>query len=705
MEIQITSKGDVVAMMSDGTAVQTNDVVAKIMFADATSNIVLTADRISVNTNTAIIEADGSVRMQEGDLTLTGPSFRFDYQTRQMDWGNFRIGEQPYYARGTGLHANITNRLFTATNAEVTTDDYSHPFQKVHASELTIVPGKYMEAYNAVAYVGGVPVFYFPYYHQDLTGNPNHFSFVVGDRGTYGPYLLSSYYWTLNDELNGVLHGDWRQKRGFGVGPDVNYNLGRLGEGTARYYYAHDEEPGTDPVTGAPLPENRQRAYFTYNASPFTNFNLMSQVAYLSDPFVTRDFFESQYTKDVQPNTFFDANKLWPNWSLDLLAQPRVNHFYETIERLPEARLTGFRQQILDTPFYYESETSAGYYQRMFADTNSLGTNFYGARADTFHQITLPRTFFGWLNVTPRAGGRFTYYNEASGPGATTTNQDRTVFNTGAEVSFKTSRLWQGAESKFWEVEGLRHILEPSLNYVYIPKPSVPPSELPQFDYELTNSLRLLPLDFPDYNSIDSIDSQNTIRFGVNNRLQTKRDGQLTDLVNWEVFTDWHLRPRTNQTTFSDVYSDLQLKPRNWLTFSSQLRYDIKTARFNMAQDSITFQPNNTWSWSVGQFFLRDNTVIGPGNDLFTSTFFYRFSENWGARMSHYYDAKTGTLAEQDYSLYRDLRSWTAALTFRALDNQSNGHEYGVAVTFSFKAFPRFGLGSDTVSASSLLGY
>ena len=68
-------------------------------------------------------------------------------------------------------------------------------------------------------------------------------------------------------------------------------------------------------------------------------------------------------------------------------------------------------------------------------------------------------------------------------------------------------------------------------------------------------------------------------------------------------------------------------------------------------------------------------------------------------------DATSGTMQEQDYTIYRDLRSWTAALTFRALDNLTTGREYGVAISFSLKAFPRFGVGQDSVNVSPLIGY
>jgi lipopolysaccharide assembly outer membrane protein LptD (OstA) len=706
LEVRISSTGDLVAIQSNSVVFATNNVVVQIITSVPSSNMVLNAERVLVNTNSGDVDAEGSVRVQMTNLTLAGPHFHYNYYTEQMDWQDFKAGESPFFVAGRALHAEGTNRVFTATNALVTTDDYSNPLETVRASRVTVVPRQYIEAHNAVLYVGDVPVFYFPYYHQDLTASPNHFTFLPGYRGIFGPYLLSTYEYTFNHELSGAIHADYREQRGFGVGPDFDLNLGRFGEATFKYYYTYDQRPYLDQVTNSSeIPHNRQRAYFAYQATPLTNLNIMSQVAYLSDPYVTHDFFESQYQKDIQPNTFVDAEKQWSNWSLDGLTQWQVDPFYETVERLPEARLTGLPQQIFGTPFFYESESSAGYYRRQFADTNTLQTNYEAARADTFHQITLPETFFGWLDVTPRAGGRFTYYSPATGPGATTTNQSRWVFNTGVETSFKASQVWPGVRNDFWDVNGLRHIIEPSINYAYVPRPNVQPQDVPQFDYQLSNNLELPALTFPDYNAIDAIDSQNTIRFGLNNRLQTKRGGDVVDLVYWDLDMDWRLRHDAGQTTFSDLFSTLEFRPRSWLIVESQTRYDINSGRFNLAQDSIIFQPNSTWNLSLGQYFVRDDPVLGPGSDSFNGTFFYRLNENWGTRISENFDAKTGTLQEQDYTIYRDLRSWTAALTFRALNNQSSGQEYAVALTFSFKAFPRFALGQDTVTPASLVGY
>jgi hypothetical protein len=426
---------------------------------------------------------------------------------------------------------------------------------------------------------------------------------------------------------------------------------------------------------------------------------------------VVRDFFESDYRQDPQPDTFIEADKLWRNFNLDVLAQPRIDDFYETVERLPDVRLTGFQQQVGNLPVYYESESSVGYYRRLFAETNSFLTtasNYDAGRADTYHQLTLPETFFGWLNITPRVGGRFTYYTEASGPGATTEESTRGVFNTGAEVSFKASRLWPQVKISFLDFDGLRHIIEPSVNYVYVPSPNVHPNELPQFDYELP-SLRLLPIEYPEYNSIDSIDSQNVLRFGLRNQLQTKRDGQVEDFLDWQLYTDWRLKPSAGQRTFADLYSDLSLAPRSWIRLESQTRFDINTRQWNMLLNTLTLKPSDVWSWTVGHFYLRSDfsdspTAIGQGDDVFTSAFFFRLNENWSVRATHHFDVQSGRLQEQYYSIYRDLRSWTAALTAGVRDNGIGPKDYSVGFTFSFKATPKFPVGGDSVVPYSMLG-
>lgn len=299
-------------------------------------------------------------------------------------------------------------------------------------------------------------------------------------------------------------------------------------------------------------------------------------------------------------------------------------------------------------------------------------------------------------------GGRLTYYSAVDGVTAPTNAQTRGVLNTGVDFSLKASKVYRDVDSSLWDVHELRHIIQPDINYAYVPAPSRAPSQLPQFDSELP-SLRLLPMEYPNYNSIDSIDKQNFLRLTLRNILQTKRGQNVEDFLNWAVYTDWNLTPGTNHT-ISDVYSDLLLRPRNWIRFDSSFRYDLPDHRWRDTVDTLSLNPNSAWSVAFSYRYLMNTdpeflTAPGqslPGHNLFGVSTHYRLNENWGVHIAERFEAQNGSLQEQDYTLYRDLRSWTASFTFRVTEGPYQPTDYTVGLTFSLKAFPRFPLGYDS---------
>ena len=61
-------------------------------------------------------------------------------------------------------------------------------------------------------------------------------------------------------------------------------------------------------------------------------------------------------------------------------------------------------------------------------------------------------------------------------------------------------------------------------------------------------------------------------------------------------------------------------------------------------------------------------------------------------------------MEEQYYTLYRDLRSWTGALTLRMRDNRLGKDDITVGVAFSLKAAPRYRVGQDRDEPTTLFG-
>ncbi len=128
------------------------------------------------------------------------------------------------------------------------------------------------------------------------------------------------------------------------------------------------------------------------------------------------------------------------------------------------------------------------------------------------------------------------------------------------------------------------------------------------------------------------------------------------------------------------------------------------------ASHNLTLQPYNWWNWSIGHWYVRDDfsgspDALGQGNNLFSSILFLRLNENWAFRAAHYFEAHSGRMQEQAYTVYRDLRSWTAGLTGHLRDNGNGSQDFTIAFTFSLKAAPKFGVGGDAVRPAQLLGY
>ena len=695
----------------------------RITFKEQGESVFVIADKGQLDQSTGEIFAKGNVTLQSEDRVFTSDRLYYNFQTRSMQTDNFRAGQAPFFVEGINIKGDANKNEYSAQEVLLTSDDRSDPLLKLRTRSLNISPGKYLEAKGATFYAGNVPIFYFPYYKRRLDQPPNHWSITPGYRSRYGMFFEGAYNWNLSDQLKGKANLDYRSLRGLAGGLDVDYDLGLLGDGDVSVYIMNDRDPQSGAGSRSGSIEftdrtDRHRLSLFHSVNIETNFTAKLLLQDQSDRFMNRDFFESEFRQDPQPESHIEIAKHWENFSVSLLAQPQVDDFYQTVERLPELRVTGLRQRLGETPLFYESETSVGYFEFSPASDDSELTSYQALRGDTHQQLLLPSNYFNWLNVIPHAGFRFTHYGSRSSDESDfgqMNDIDRSVFNTGIEFSFKASSTFPDAKLSLLDVDGLRHVVQPMANYIFVPDPNKRPWELPQFDREL-HSLRLRPIDFPDYNSIDTIDSRNVIRIGVRNRLQTKRFGLVDDVLNWELFTDWRLDTGMYEERFNDVYSDLEVKPRSWLLLGSELRYDPNKRLLNESNNTISLLPNNKWSLTLGHRYLRDMTQdelkgfypydpffensLGEnwrwGNNLLYSRLYYRFNEDWGFRMIHQFEASDGTMEEQSYSVYRDFSSITSALRFRLRDHRGGKNDFSVSLLFSLKAIPRINLGDDS---------
>src|SRR5438045_826974 len=374
------------------------------------------------------------------------------------------------------------------------------------------------------------------------------------------------------DNIKAIFRLDYRYRRGlaFGFEPDIRFGVDKQSWARIRTYFLDDQHPDINRTSIArpDISEGRYRVSLQSRTKFTEDIIGIANITKLSDAFVLEDFFQGEFQLNPQPDNIIAVTKVNPNYTLTALGRFQANEFFDTTQRLPEVALHVKRLPILGGPIFYEGETSMAELRRSFPD-GSPSFDYNTLRLDSFHQFTFPTTFFGWLSVVPRAGFRATYYDKTRDVGKTIItpsnnpfipdflnidtievggktvvqplflagNKLRTVFNGGVEGSLKVTRTWEGAQSNALGLDGLKHVIQPFANFSWVSSSANDPAAILQFDrYQPSTQLR--PIDFPQFTTIDSIDNWTILRFGVRNRLLTRRDDSTVSWMDIETYME-----------------------------------------------------------------------------------------------------------------------------------------------------------------------
>lgn len=659
----------------------------------------LRADRVRYNKATKEAWAEGNVRLNQAAQEWAAPSMYYNFATHTLKTDDARGFVDPLYVHVEKFEQVGTNHYVFARNS-VTTCDLEHSDYHVEAARGELWTGDRLVLHSATLRFGDVPVCWFPLVVWSLKGDMPPAAVTVGENTRWGYFLLSSFTWKLNKDAQLTIHADERTERGFGTGADLRYQLGLAGEGTLTGYYLNDADPNrADPALD--IDHNRYRAEWQHKQHLTNDVAITVDLNKLSDSEVMNDYFRREFSHNREPDSVADITKTGPDYALSILTRPQFNDFFAEVERLPEAKLAVDRTRLGGTPFFYEGESSVGQYHNDPGATNVLGsvadTNFVGnaVRADTFHQIVMPAMLGGWLSVVPRAGIRGSYYSRAPETATDTQNVTRVVYDLGAEASFKISREWDDVHSDWWRVDGLRHILQPFADYQWIPRPDRATNDLFQFDSvrEVTlrggDSLsvtRYSPLEFPAYNTIDSITGEDTVRFGLRQTLQTRRDGQAWNLIDLTGWIDYEIEKAKGQADFSNFFGTMELRPWRWLSLDTFGRYDVHDDVLREFNAEMRVIDADRWSLGLGTRYLKDDS------NLVSFDLSCRLARHWTAHLYERVDLQDGTWEEQEYTLRQETHDWYITYGFRYLTQRTEKDEMTVFVSVTLKAFPGFAL-------------
>ena len=678
------------------------------------------ADSVRYNPSTHDVVAEGHVRIYRTVGTFMGERAIYNTETKQIQAVQIKTDKQPYLVAGENVKT-ISEGAFMVSKGAFTTHDSSNPDFRLVAKSMRVYEGDRVIFSNVTFYVRKVPIFWWPYMYQSLDDS---FTYMISPAylSSWGPSVLGRVSMPITDDIKTMIRLDYRYRRGVALGfePDIRFGTDKQSWARVRTYFLKDENPEINQtsIMRPPISEGRYRVSLQSRTKFTEDIIGIANITKLSDAYVLEDFFQGEFRLDPQPDNIIAVTKTNPNYTLTAIGRFQANDFFDTTERLPEVVLDVKRLPIFGGPIFYEGETGLAELHRSYKVGSPLD-DYRTLRLDSFHQFTLPTTWFGWLSVVPRVGLRATYYDQTRDLGRTVVphstnpfipdflnidfievngqtvaqpvylagNKLRTVFNGGVESSFKITRTWEGAQSNALGLDGLKHVIQPFTNFSFVTTSANDPASILQFDrYQPSTQLR--PIDFPQFTTIDSIDNWTIWRIGVRNRLLTRRDDTTMSWMDMETYMDVNFDNPFDKTQYSNLFNRLTFTPVPWMAFGISSQIPVFEKGFTEVNTNISVQPIPNLQLSFAHRYLNANPFF-DNSSLFVFGGYYRIDDNWGIGVSEQYEGTTGVLEQQRYSIYRDLTSWVASVGAIIRDN-GGVKEYGVLLTFTLKALPKF---------------
>jgi LPS-assembly protein len=728
--IEITSTGE--TTYENGLATARDNVAIHVGDTD------IYADYAQYNSSTHEVDLRGHVRIYHDKPTAANPNQHpnkynaeepgnessfyvgesgiYNIDTKQVRATNMRTQSQPYFFSGQNV-TEISENAYVIQNGTFTTHDAPNPNFHLQARRIRVYEHDRVIFLYVTLYIGKVPVFWWPYMYQSLN---DAFSFTVSPAflSSWGPSLLTQVTFPITDNIKGRIRLDYMGRRGPAIGfdPTIEYGKDNNSLATIKSYYLQDQNPSINRtgLPRGPVPTGRYRLSLEDRTNFTDDIYGIANLTKLSDAYVMQDFFLQEFRIDPVPDNVVAVTKKDPFYTLTAIERFQANDFFTTTERSPEVVLDIKRSALFGGPIFYEGETGFANLRLQFPEGSGF-KNYGTDRFDTFHQLTFPNTYFGWLSIVPRVGYRGTYYGKTWDLGSTIfvppsdplvpdfilpppTNANpikfdgdtfRSVFDTGAEASFKISRKWEDVQSRALGLDGLMHVIQPFTDFSYVKEDGPNPLSILQFD-RFEPSTQLRAIDFPQFTPIDSIDSWTVWRLGVRNRLETRRDDTTITWFELDSFLDVNFDNPYNRADYSNFFNNIRFTPLPWMSFSVNSQVPAFAKGFTEVNTIATVQPTSNVQLNFGHRYLNDNPFF-DNSSLFVVGGYCRINDNWGVGVQEQYEAATSTLEEQRYSVYRDLSNWVASFGGVIRDN-AGVKEYGFLFTVTLKAFPKVGI-------------
>lgn len=622
------------------------------------------ADKVQVNTKTGKGIASGHVVLEDKSSKVSGDKTFFNINTKKGEIFNARghlVSE--YFFTGENVK-KVGEDQYKVFNGTLTTCFGDKPawLFKCDYIDMTLENHAFMK--NPKFYIKDIPVFYLPYGYISLkTKRATGFLFpILGSSSKDGIFFNNSFFWAINDQMDATLSLDYLSKKGVRPGLEFRYTPTRKMTGQFNGTYIKEKDT------------NSKLWKIDFNHRQELNYEILAvaRADLLSD-----DNYDKAYASSTQNRTrrisdsYLSLSKNWTSRSLAILTRYRKSLEFDREEKytlLPQITFRNQREKIVNSPFYFNMESSyAGFDRKISSSSDNV------KRFDLHPQVSLPITNLPWMTFTPTIGLRETYYSEGMGSGGIKTGGfSRQLYDITTSLEGpKFSKIFDFNNSV---VEKVKHIIEPRITHQYIA------------DVNNLDSDKIIIFD-----GIDTISSLNILKYSLTNRFLQKLildENSFTtkEALRFEISQSYDIRETTRSITagtsrrpFSDIRWDIDSNIWTPLRLNFDGSYDlVYDNELKTANIELGITPASFWTLYFERRYTKDQStfIIGTlGLDL---------KKGWSAAYSTRYDELNNKFQENDFTVKYSAQCWDITLDYVDRNVFINGQEQKENKVFFF---------------------
>ncbi|MFH1616156.1 MAG: hypothetical protein ABIG61_13855 [Planctomycetota bacterium] len=697
------------------------------------------------------IYLSGDVIITEGRRTIRADEAYYDFQKRQALAVNSVMRTYditrgvPIYLRAAKLRQLAQNK-FAGENIILTNSEFYMPRVFLGASSVIITDttnvdeeGKKLskdrydvQMRDVKLKLDKTTLFYWPY----MRGNFENPDIPIKSAHTsydseWGVSVETRWYLAKllglrePEGVDSTFALDYFGKRGMGTGAQIQYHSDNY-FGNVLGYGMRDtgeDDLGRSSFRKDIDPPRKTRGRFRFQHRHFLPYDwqLTLETSYASDQHFIEGFYRNEFDVGKEQETIVHLKRIRDNWGLSILGKWRINNFVDKLQELPTLEYHRTGQSLFDDKFTLYSDSQISRYKQRFANNSTLmiSEEFF-TFAFNRTELDLPIKL-GVSKVIPYIAGTFGYDDRSGfarglvdGSGTGTFGEKEVwVGELGLRASTQLLKLYPDIKSKLWDVDGIKHIIRPSILAVMFEE------------------------------SDDVVKQRNLVNLSLLQRWQTKRgpaDARRT--VDWmRLFTGVTLvsddagasagpdkllwsspfTPMKHFSTPTFFNNDLITGLPTVETFGvrrdsfdaeyvwrisdttavlSDLNYDIQSGvvqQYDIGFSRLVW-PN--LSYYIGSRYLKRINVLGEkGANPVTVSLSYQINPRYSISLANTYDFDYSDLIETEINLIRKYNRVFYALTF--LDDETRERQ---SIVFSIWAEGVSDIGFGPVRHARLVG-